>query len=133
MKTELRSRVLLVVVLLFTGFAAPTVADLPERNTQYHDSLDVLNRALSRGGDAFSNGESVDPWNGDLLVAHPSSAVVPIDAGGSFGLSRAYNSLGVGYEVVADQDASRAPTRSMTYRSRCRGRGTSTPTSGRTQ
>ncbi len=106
MKPESCRRNSLAVIVLLTGFAAPSAADLPERNTQYHDSLDALNRALGRGGDAFTNGESVDPWNGNLLVAHPASGVVPIDAGGAFGLSRVYNSLGVGYEVVADKDGS---------------------------
>ena len=40
----------------------------------------------------FENSESVQTFNGNLLITHPSSPSFPLDGGGSFSLSRSYNS-----------------------------------------
>ncbi len=43
----------------------------------------------------FENNESVQLYNGNLIVTHPSSVSYPLNGGGALSLSRVYNSMNV--------------------------------------
>ena len=91
MKTELWSRVLLVVLACLV-IVGPALAGLPSRDTRYNDPLDEKNWAPGETDTPFENGEGVSFFNGNLQVLHESSPAYPLDGGGSFALVRAYNS-----------------------------------------
>lgn len=75
-------------------------ADLPVVNTRYNDPLDNANRRVGVAGTDLGSGESVALFNGNLHVEHPSSPSFPVDGGGSFSLSRVYDSARVTLDEV---------------------------------
>lgn len=96
----------LAFVVSVSGF---TVAgELPSRNPFAPDHpvdfepdyLDETNYEPRASGRKFVTGESVDLYNGNLRVLHPSTPIYPRDGRLTLGLARSYNSKKASKETV---------------------------------
>lgn len=110
-------RRLLLCSLVVVCFSLPSVAQEPDGDDPGNASITDISTydAFSVAGTApgvpqgsifagFENNEQVQMYNGDLLVSHPSSLSFPVDGGGSFSLTRVYNSMRVIDSQLRDRE-----------------------------
>jgi hypothetical protein len=110
-------RQLLLSSLVVASFTLPGVAQEPDGGDPGTASITDISTydAFSVAGTApgvpqgsifagFENNEQVQMYNGDLLVSHPSSLSFPVDGGGSFSLTRVYNSMRVIDNQLRDRE-----------------------------
>ena len=101
MTSSPRGPLLCLALLLLTGGVAMAQGGQGNEpgDTTLTDHLAVVSRAPGAPEGSifagFENNENVSMFNGNLLVNHPSSAVLPIDGGGSISMVRTYSSKNV--------------------------------------
>jgi RHS repeat-associated protein len=110
-------RQLLLSSLVVAAFTLPGLAQEPDGGDAGTASITDISTydAFSVAGTApgvpqgsifagFENNEQVQMYNGDLLVSHPSSLSFLVDGGGSFSLTRVYNSMRVIDSQLRDRE-----------------------------